>query len=417
MKDTDLHSSSRPSGPQAVLDADRFFSALIVPPQRHGRSEGTLLSGPEGRVYFSNYDIEYLERREDDFMFATIRESADNGRTWSAPSACLNQRGGKIKSSHITIFRLSARRLGMVSNDHEQFRDGPPGRDGGTKITFRASNDEGRTWSDPVLVYPLNALCCSGHAMLLSSGRILVPGFRWISHDASPNSEMMNAPSLSYSFACFSDDGGATWRVGHSQLFISHHKFACDLEEPTVVELKDGRLLAHLRSQVGRPFRSYSMDGGLTWSRPEPLPMAASYTPSVLRRMPSGEILMVWNQSSRGEILKGLHRHRLSCAISRDEGQTWTNFKNLESLDDRAVIEPPPLDRWEIIEQWEDYGYHQPSDKEHYPHVPGALRICYPDVLFHNNEALIVYDYGEGAAGRDHNGIKLRAIPLDWFTQ
>src|ERR1043166_4806764 len=102
MKDTDLHSpSSRPPGPHDALDADRFFSALIVSPQRHGRSEGTLLSGPEGRVYFSNYDVEYMERREDDFVYPTIRESADNGRSWSAPRACLNQRGRKVKSSHI----------------------------------------------------------------------------------------------------------------------------------------------------------------------------------------------------------------------------------------------------------------------------------------------------------------------------
>jgi hypothetical protein len=29
----------------------------------------------------------------------------------------------------------------------------------------------------------------------------------------------------------------------------------------------------------------------------------------------------------------------------------------------------------------------------------------------------MVYDYGDGTVGKDKHGIKLRAIPLDWFMK
>src|ERR1043166_388103 len=110
MKDTDLHKSNEPAVHSSKpLDVDRFFHGFVVPPQPRGRHEGTLLPGPDGRIYFSNYEVEYLGKREDDFMYATMRESTDNGRTWSAPRDCLNKHNGKVKASHITILRLNAK--------------------------------------------------------------------------------------------------------------------------------------------------------------------------------------------------------------------------------------------------------------------------------------------------------------------
>ena len=396
---------NEPVGKVDELDVDRFYHGYAVEPITPHCLEGTLLKGREGAIYFT-FAAKGLN----------MKESVDNGRTWGEPWHFVDRMGSRIKGSHLTVFRMQSGKLGLVYNDYENFPRGIPGRDNWSGIMFRESEDEGKTWSDPNLVYPLNGLCCSGHVILLSDGRILAPGFRWISHDATGESEGFSSPSFSYSFTCFSDDEGKSWQVSHSQLFISHYRFTCSLEEPTVVELGDGRLLMHLRSQVGRPYRSYSRDRGLTWSRPEPLPMAASFTPSILKRMPTGEILMIWNQISRAEILKGFHRHRLSCAISRDEGQTWENFKNLESLNDQSVIPPPPGDRLEIIEQWEDNGlYFQPSNKERYPRAPGVLRICYPDVLFVGEEAIVVYDYGYGTLGNNTSSTKLRIIPVEWF--
>jgi len=417
MPDTDPdRSTDNEHTGRGQLDVDRFYHGFAVEPKPQVRVEGTLVAGKEGAIYFVNYDAKKHPNPKDDYAYLTIRQSHDKGRTWDDAWDLTDMSGKRIKGFHETVFRMKSGKLGLVYNDNENFPSGIPGRDSGSGIMFRESEDEGRTWTDPVIVYPLHALCCSGHVLVLSDGRIVAPAFRWISHDPSPASEEFTAPTVSYSFACVSDDEGKTWRVGHSQLFISRCRFACDLEEPAVVELTDGRLLMHLRSQVGRVYRSSSTDRGITWSRPEPLPVAASYAPGLLRRLPTGEILMIWNQSSRGEILMGLDRHRLTCAVSRDEGRTWENFKNLESLDDRTVVKPPPPDHFEIIQRWDEpVGQCQPGDTDAYPRAPGVLRICYPDVLFAEDDAVVVYDYALGTLGKGMWAIKLRIIPVEWF--
>jgi hypothetical protein len=126
---------------------------------------------------------------------------------------------------------------------------------------------------------------------------------------------------------------------------------------------------------------------------------------------------MIWNQVSRMEILNGFHRHRLTTAISQDDGQTWTKFKNLESLDRETVVKPPPVDRIEVLEQWEDYGYYQPINRDRYFRAPGVLRICYPDVVFIDDQAVVIYDFGSGTLGENVHGTKLRAVPIDWFYE
>lgn len=413
MPASDQDESKRP------LDVDRFFQSFVIEPRIPGTLEGTFAPGKEeGEIRFVNCEVHIADTSpEGDYLYLVMRSSNDAGRTWSDPWEMHDAAGERIRGDHNTVFRMKSGKLGLVYSEHKVFPSGHPGRDGGAGIMFRDSSDEGRTWSDPILVHPFHALCCAGHAIVLESGRIVAPAFRWISHNVTGESESASAPSLSYSFAVVSDDEGKTWRASLSELFVSHYRAAYDLEEPTMVELKDGRLLGDFRCQLGRRYRSFSEDGGISWSRPKPVDIAGSYTPSIIRRMPTGELLMIWNQISRTEIMSGFHRHRLSVAISRDEGETWENFKDLESLDDETVIPPPPSDRIEVIERWDDHGYHQPGNTKRYHRTPGALRICYPDVIFVGDEAIICYDYGAGILGDGCHGTKLRAIPLDYLRE
>ena len=405
---------------QPQLDVDRFFSCLPVEPAHPGHLETTLCGGLGDDVYLIYYTPP--SSRITHAGEINVKTSRDWGRTWSAPRILVDKGGEPILGSHITMLRLKSGRLGLVYAS-----DAAPlartGRDGGT--LFRTSSDEGDSWSEAVAIEPRFGICCSGHALVLTSGRVVVPLFRWISPDPSGDAENWSVNgwddddsggTLSYCYCYVSDDEGETWQISLSELFISRQRAAFDLEEPTIVELTDGRLLMHMRSQVGRIYRSFSADGGICWSSPQPVHIAAAYTPQILRRMPGGEILMIWNQASRQEILCGLHRTRLSCAVSRDEGQTWANFKNLESLDDRSEIRPPPGSLVQVYEQFEAYGYKQPADTEHYFRAPGVLRICYPHVLFFGSEAIIVYDWGYGTLG-DKLGTKLRAVPLQWFLE
>ena len=161
-----------------------------------------------------------------------------------------------------------------------------------------------------------------------------------------------------------------------------------------------------------------SNDGGLTWSKPEPTELAASSSPAMLMQIPTtGDLLVVWNQASPDEILAGLARHRLSCAVSSDEGRTWKHHRNLESLDDVAYVEPPPIQIYQMV-NWLD-GYQQPIDRGRYHRAPGPVRSTYAAGTFVGEHAVICYDYGwrpDEAAGRMRLfGTKVKVIPIDWF--
>jgi hypothetical protein len=65
-----------------------------------------------------------------------------------------------------------------------------------------------------------------------------------------------------------------------SELFVSldQGRYGSNsFEEPSVVELKDGRLLMFGRTELDRFYQSLSKDSGISWSGPNPVDVAASY--------------------------------------------------------------------------------------------------------------------------------------------
>ena len=416
MLDTDLHGKQGHGDSTDPLDVDRFFHAVVVEPTTPPTWEATVVAGrEEGEVHLVGIKTHVAETSpKGDYLYLRMKTSRDGGRTWGDFCELKDRAGGPVHGFHQSVFRMQSGRLGVVYNDTRLFPGGTPGRDLESGMMFRSSNDEGRTWSDPVVVYPYHAMCCSGRVVVLDSGRILAPAYTWLSHLITVESEARD--NFSYSFVLISDDEGMTWRKSYSEVFLRRGLVAYHMGEPTVVALKGGRLLMDLRSDLGRRYFSYSEDDGVSWTKPAGMPIASGCTPAIIRRMPTGELLMIWNQVSRMESLRGHHRHRLSCAVSGDEGQTWENFKNLESLDNETVIPPPPADRYEAVDPTEDYAYLQPSDTDRYVRSPGVLRVCYPDVAFIGDEAVIVYDYGFGTVGDHVAGTKLRVIPLDYLS-
>jgi Neuraminidase (sialidase) len=240
--------------------------------------------------------------------------------------------------------------------------------------------------------------------------------------------------TLYYSYVYYSDDEGETWTRSRNETMVMLERgFAGSyaMGEPQVVELNDGRLLMFGRTNIGRIFKSYSPDRGHTWLEAEPTDLALTPSPSPLRRLPkTGDLLVIWNQTSRWENMIGLYRHRLSCAISKDEGETWQHHKNLESLDDTTRVE---VDGFETLVSG---GYRQPLDRVRYHRAPAPLRFNQPTCCFLDDKVIITYgmcvwgdkpvitetyrmDYDElmrkaGLAPYDR-GNKVRVLSTDWF--
>ena len=381
-----------------------LFEGFAAPPKA-GVYEAIL-----GQLDESRYCLFFGEGRK-----LVAKFSMDHGRTWGATTLLRDVHGSPIplarNVAHLSLFHLRSGALGIVHGGPES----RPGRDG--TVMYRSSHDGGKTWSDPVVVDPLFSVCDPAHGLVLSTGRILVPVFAWLSAFSGGESES-EENGITYSWIFYSDDEGKTWKRSLSELFVSVNQGrsgAFAFEEPSVVELKDGRILLFGRTELGRFYRSVSKDSGVTWSVPQPVALAASYCAPLLIRIPAtGDVMLIWNQSSGEEILAGLSRHRLSTAISKDDGATWMHFRNLESLDDRARLSPPS-DQPRVY-RMVDYEYRQPADPVRYKRAPGSLRICYPSVAFHQNEVAIAYDFGYGVGElKDRSTTKIKIVSVDWL--
>jgi len=175
-------------------------------------------------------------------------------------------------------------------------------------------------------------------------------------------------------FTYFSDDSGKSWRRSTGSIMVwplpneGIGGFGATYE-PVLAELKDGRLLMFMRTNVGRIYQSLSEDRGENWSLGTPTELASGDVPSWLGRLQtSRDLLVIWNQASREEIERGYSRGRLSVALSRDEAKSWQNFKTVvcsPGLDPLAKVKLSPVAhvraRDEVGVLPDGYSYH------HYP--------------------------------------------------
>ena len=185
------------------------------------------------------------------------------------------------------------------------------------------SRDEGETFRPLATLWKERPITLASSTLKrLSSGRIIIPANR----DESTKGQ----PDHWEAGACFSDDAGATWQ-------------ACDnwvdapmrgAMEPHIEELRDGRLLMAMRTQLGAVYQAHSSDGGRTWSKATSLGIEAPESCPELLRMPgTGDLVLIWNASKYDPKWYSHFGKRtpLSVAVSKDDGKTWSAPKHLES--------------------------------------------------------------------------------------
>lgn len=311
-----------------------------------------------------------------DFSPARIvaRVSENDGATWSEPFV-LQENVGKCNVMCATLLRLRTGEIAFFYGVKNSFED--------LRFYVRKSEDEGETWSEPRLVtvdmgyFVMN----NDRAVQLSSGRVLAP----VSTYQDPETH-----SRWKSLVYYSDDDCETWRRGGEvRLTGDLASSRTGLQEPGIVELRDGTLMMYMRTALGYIYACHSDDEGETWSEPEPLDgLKAPTSPATIKRVPStGDLLLVWNDKSDFDLSK-LERHGvdivdrafqrrapLSCAVSRDEGETW------EKLGD---IEPA-----------------------------GEATYCYPSITFKGGLAIITYYYKEGGSSATAlSHLKVRVMDL-----
>lgn len=226
------------------------------------------------------------------------KTSSDGGRTWSEKRTLIENDGG-CNVMEVNFLRLKSGAIALFyCQKNSEEKD--------CRVMMRTSEDEGKTWGAAKQMSPAGKYTglTNGRCIRLRSGRILLEA--WEGGD---------------SYCCLSDDEGATWHDGKRV-----KPSGGDCYEPACIELKDGRVMMMMRTGIGGQYKSISSDGGETWSEPVATALVGTAAPVSLSRMPtSGAILAIWNHNPGGK-----NRNPLTAAVSKDEGETWQDFRNVE---------------------------------------------------------------------------------------
>jgi Neuraminidase (sialidase) len=248
--------------------------------------------------------------------------SDDDGRTWSEPVPVVENAGGKNVMS-VSLLRLAGGPLALFYCQKNSWLDCRP--------MMRISTDEGETWSAPrsILEAPGYFVLNNDRVIQTKSGRIIVPLAFHRSRGSDPHSgKSFDARAIT--LWLYSDDEGTTWQEAATWWALPIRS-GSGLQEPGVVERSDGTLLSWSRTDQGRQFSFSSTDNGKSWTAPEPTLLLSPNSPASIKVVPGTDrLLAIFNDhSGRYPFVKG-KRTPLVAALSTDGGKTWPQVKLLE---------------------------------------------------------------------------------------
>ncbi len=348
-----------------AADAKDVAKVSFLPPTANNprNSEGDFLHLKDGLLLFVY--TKFLGSKDADHAPAELaaRFSGDGGRTWSLREFQVVRNEGGQNVMSVSLLRMPGGEIGLFYLRKNSAQD--------CRLYLRRSRDEAHTWEDAELCIPDEGyyVVNNDRVQRLSTGRIVIPAAR---HCAPGGKYTNRGTAVCY----FSDDAGKTWRRSLTELEGPEGSPA-GLQEPLVIELKDKRLMMLCRTDRGSQFRSYSSNGGETWTPAEATDIKSPLSPASIARIPATEdLLLVWNDHSKIEAsLKG-KRTPFSVAVSKDDGLTWSPSK---TLDDDA-------DGW----------------------------YCYTAIEFVNERVLLAHCAGDSKVGR-LNRTRLTIFDTAWL--
>ena len=387
---------------------------------------GSLTAQPsdKGLVIEGFYPANIVRMRDGSLITENGWHSTDAGRTW--------RKDPGFRKTGLGLLRLPNAELGIYFVDKWNMATAL-GNDTNNWY-FCWSADEGKTWSNPVqITLPGLTMGLFGTVFCLRDGRVLLVTYsQFIASRFDKRGGSWGAykgvrfqteteghfPVAEVCRVYYSDDNGRHWKASDGWIMgWRDNRWTDAFTEACGVELKDGRILLMGRALTGRLYQAFSDDRGYSWwPGAHPTALMSSYSPCRIARLPkTGDILCVWNQLSRSEIRRGLRRCRLSCAVSRDEGQTWEHFKNIEaikSLDATAHLPPDPdmtpvLGDDEVGEVPDDFAVF------HYPSISVVGNEVF--VSYARNEAQVVRNKEGKPSVSYRGGARTRILPADWF--
>lgn len=295
----------------STIESGKEITLRLEPKQGNPRnSEGDFIQLKDGRILFIY--THFTDGSGDNAKaFLAGRYSDDKGRSWTSKDVKILANEGGMNIMSVSLLRLQNGEIALFYLRKNSETDCIP--------YIRFSSDEAKTWSDPVRCIAKTAYHVVNNDRLiqLPDGRIIFP----TTLHAAPR--WANGTAMCF----YSDDSGKTWT--RSKDVPNPNNIV--LQEPGVVELKDGKLMMFLRTDTGKQYFSFSNDQGKTWTPVEPGNIKSPLSPASIERIPStADLLLLWNNNYK-KVRDGGKRTPFNLAISKDDGKTWEKIKTVES--------------------------------------------------------------------------------------
>lgn len=270
------------------------------------KNSDILMAAPWGRP---PVDFEQLAAT---FPVPVLYRSEDGGRTWKK-DGLLNMEWnlpGMISDGGISFLRLKDGRLAFLAHRHVQDLHG-----GGLPV-MAFSEDDGKSWTPAKRIGNTEGIwyVMNDRLIQMSNSRIIVPVSRMPKETGSYEGDR------NVGLCFYSDDGGLTWKESSQPAVLNDTR---GMAEPCVSEIGENQLLMLARTGSGCIFRSWSGDGGETWSVPEATALTTACSPLTLKTLPDGRLIVFYNHAHPIEKGAFFPRSPLVYAISSDKGKTW----------------------------------------------------------------------------------------------
>jgi sialidase-1 len=288
---------------------------------------GTLLAFCEGRVGskddFGNIDV-------------VLRRSTDGGRTWG-PLQVAAENGDALAGNPAPVVLDTGRVLlvhlrNAALATEDAIRRGKVSAADGRRVWVQHSDDEGLAWSAPKEITQETKrpqwrwyATTPGHAIQLSTGRIVVPA----NHSVPPTGTDNGTEGRYNGGHCLlSDDQGATWRIGYVDENTDGY---VNVNETTAAELPDGRVYFNTRNDSTSPGTradAHSRDGGQTLVKPfrPQAGLAAPVCEASVLQLRDPDLLLYSGPADPG------FRALMTIRASTDGGTTWRPAYTMDGL-------------------------------------------------------------------------------------
>lgn len=235
---------------------------FIPASQNNSRNgEGSFIRLSDGSLLFAYTSFFSNGREDEDVAQISYIKSTDDGESWT-------DEGVLFAKPQNAVNIMSFSFLKMLNGDIGAFYilKNPDGTD---DIIFRRSEDDCKTWSEPVSCiknvlrddyYILN----NDRVEKLSNGRVILP---LACHSLHVGCEGLTPGEI---YFVYSDDDCKTFKKSEEKITCPFPHDPIGLQEPGIYEKGNGVLWCYIRTCLGFQYQSFSEDFGETWSPPCP---------------------------------------------------------------------------------------------------------------------------------------------------